>query len=169
MQHSTKRTKIFVNRRIQGRILARMAKYWVVYNLVLWHALFLMDFQRQGIPGMTDQGPRMGLLDYYVEFAASHSLLLVLSAALLPIVLWDMLKLSHQIAGPLVRFGNSLRKMTAGEPVSQIQLRPGDLLGDFQEAFNEYLASGRVIVDATALTAASPADSPEPALSTTAT
>ena len=72
--------------------------------------------------------------------------LLILAAALSPIVLWDMLKLTHQIAGPLVRFRNALQKMAIGEPVAKIKLRDGDLLVEFQDAFNEFLDSDHLLV-----------------------
>jgi hypothetical protein len=146
MNNAIKRKKVFVNRAIQGRILLRMVKYWLFYNLAVWHALLLVDFQRYGIPGLLGQGPRLSLLEFYAEFAAQHVTLLVLAVALFPVILWDMLKLTHQIAGPLVRFRNTLKKMASGDPVEKIQLRNGDLLIEFQEAFNELLDSNRLLV-----------------------
>lgn len=159
MNAPVKRTRIFVNRQVQGRILLRITKYWLFYNVALWHGLVLVDFHRYGIPAILNGSP-LNVFHFYCQFAASHALLLVLSAGLFPFILWDMMKLTHQIAGPLVRFGNSLRKMTNGEPVSKVQLREGDLLGEFQDAFNEFLASGRLIVGDQPTTAASSA-SPE--------
>lgn len=147
MKNPIKRTKFFVNREIQGRILMRLIKYWVLYNLAIWHGLVLIDFQRFGIAGMLNGGPRVSPVEFYCEFAANHSLLLVLSAAMFPVILWDMVKLTHQVAGPLVRFRNTLHKMTAGEPVKKVELRKGDLLIEFQEAFNEFLESGHLIVN----------------------
>jgi len=146
MNNTIERKKVFVSREIQGRILSRMVKYWLFYNFAVWHALLLIDFQRYGIPGLLGQGPRLGLLEFYAEFAAQHLMLLVLAVALFPISLWDMLKLTHQMAGPLVRFRKTLKKIASGEPVEKIQLRDDDLLVEFQEAFNEFLQSDRWLV-----------------------
>lgn len=146
MHNAIKRTKIFVSREIQGRILGRLFKYWFLYNFAVWHALLLIDFERYGVPTLLTGGPGLNLYEYYREFAAQHVILLVVAVALAPFLLWDMLKLTHQIAGPLVRFRNTLQKMAIGEPVEKIELRKGDLLIEFQDAFNEFLASNRLLV-----------------------
>ncbi|HEY2250864.1 MAG TPA: hypothetical protein VGH74_07370, partial [Planctomycetaceae bacterium] len=145
MQKSIKRTMIFVSREIQGRILRRMVKYWFLYNFAVWHGLLLIDLERYGVPTLLSGGPGLSLYEFYAEFAAQHVILLALAAGLSPFLLWDMLKLTHQIAGPLVRFRNSLQQMASGEPVARIKLRDGDLLGEFQEAFNRFLESDRLI------------------------
>ncbi len=146
MNNTIKRKKVFVSREIQGRILMRVFKYWLFYNFALWHALLLIDYQRYGIPAALNGGARLSVLEFYADFAAQHVTLLVLAVALSPIVLWDMLKLTHQIAGPLVRFRQALHKMALGQPVEKIKLRDGDLLIEFQDAFNDFLESDRLLV-----------------------
>jgi hypothetical protein len=146
MYNAIKRKKVFVSHEIQGRILMRVGKYWLFYNFALWHSLLLIDYQRYGIPAVLNGGERMTVLEFYADFAAQHVTLLVLAVALSPIVLWDMLKLTHQIAGPLVRFRQTLHKMALGQPVEKIKLRDGDLLIEFQDAFNELLESDRLLV-----------------------
>jgi hypothetical protein len=148
MKKSIKRTKVFVSREIQGRILARMAKYWLLYNFAVWHGLLLIDFERYGVPTLLSGGPGLSLGEFYLEFASQHVILLAVAVALSPFLIWDMLKLTHQIAGPLVRFRNTLNKMTIGEPVEKIELRNGDLLVEFQDAFNAFLESDRLLVGA---------------------
>src|SRR6516162_9736690 len=115
MTQPIKRKKVFVSRAIQGRILARIVKYWLVCSLSLWHALFLIELARYTIPGLGTRAPRFSPLEAYAQFASQHATLLIASALVFPVILWDMLKLTHQIAGPLVRFEHTLRKMTAGE------------------------------------------------------
>jgi hypothetical protein len=146
MNSKNKRRKIYVSRAIQGRILWRMVRHWLFYNLAIWHALLLIDFHRTMVTGLAGGAPRLGLVDFYCEFASQHILLLVVSLTFAPVVLWDMLKLTHQIAGPLVRFQNTLWKMTTGRPVPKVALRDGDLLVEFKDAFNAFLESGRLIV-----------------------
>ncbi|MBI3865172.1 MAG: hypothetical protein HY290_25130 [Planctomycetia bacterium] len=145
MKMTIKRKKLFVSRTIQGRLLARMAKYWAFLILAGWHGLFLVDFVRHGIPNMLGRGPSMSPLQFYFEFSSRNATLLVAAAVILPVILWDMLKLTHQIAGPLVRFQNTLKKMSNGEPVRHVELRQGDLLGELQDSFNEFLASGNYV------------------------
>lgn len=146
MQKSFKRTRIFVSREIQGKILGRLLKYWLLYNFAVWHALLLIDIERYGVATLLSGGKGLSLYEYYLEFTSQHIFLLVAGIALAPFLLWDMLKLTHQIAGPLVRFRNSLEKMAEGKQVDPIKLRKGDLMSEFLAAFNGLLASGRVIV-----------------------
>jgi hypothetical protein len=125
---------------IQGRLLANLATYWFVYHVVLWYGLFFFWYQnrRQEILA---SGEYMQFSDLYGEFVLEHYPLALCAAAVLPIILWDMLKLTHRIAGPLVRFQNVLRQLTRGERVERIKLRRGDLLVELQDAFNEYIES----------------------------
>jgi regulator of protease activity HflC (stomatin/prohibitin superfamily) len=79
----------------------------------------------------------------YATFASSHRVMLFLMVASLPIVLRDMVRLTHQVAGPLVRFRNTLQQLAQGQNVEQVKLREGDLLTEFQDSFNQFLASER--------------------------
>jgi hypothetical protein len=144
MKSQPTRKKVYVNRDIQGKILRRVAKYWIGYHLGLWHVLFLIQFFRYGTSGLTGGPGPMNLWDLYLDVAREQWVLLILPIALFPAILWDMLRLTHQVAGPLVRFRAALRQLAAGEKVEQIKLREGDLLTEFQEAFNEFLASPRM-------------------------
>ena len=38
------RKKKFVSGPIQGRLLLRMGVYWVLYHVILWHALFIFRY-----------------------------------------------------------------------------------------------------------------------------
>ena len=69
----------------------------------------------------------------------------ICAIAILPIVLWDLLKFSHRIVGPLIPFQRSIERLTAGEQVTEVRLRHGDLLSDLQSAFNQYLTSLRTM------------------------
>lgn len=144
MKSQPARKNVYVNRDIQGKILRRVAKYWIGYHLGLWHVLFLIQFFRYGTSGLTGgPGPR-NLWELYLDVAREQWVLIILPVALFPAILWDMLRLTHQVAGPLVRFRDALKRLAAGEQVESIKLREGDLLSEFQESFNEFLASPRI-------------------------
>ena len=137
------RKKSFVNRELQGRFLTRLVGYWFFYHLVLWHSLFVVDLMRNQLASTVVDTPRLGIGELYANFADQHRVMLFLMVASLPVVLRDMVRLTHQVAGPLVRFRNALRQMASGQEVENIKLRDGDLLTEFQDAFNEFLASER--------------------------
>jgi len=143
MPQQSLRKKLFVNRDIQGKILGRLVKYWIFYHLAIWHVLFVVDFFQQRILGTVEGVPPLGLRELYVNFALAHWGILVISVALFPVIFRDMLRVTHQVAGPLVRFRNALRQLAAGQAVEKIKLRESDLLMEFQDAFNEFLDSER--------------------------
>ena len=79
--------------------------------------------------------------EVYGQFTREHFSVILCALAILPLVIWDVLKMTHRIAGPLVRFQNCLRLLIAGTPVREVKLRKDDLLIELQQVFNEYLAS----------------------------
>lgn len=134
------RKRLFVNRAIQGRMLARTALYWMLYHGVLWMSMFFYRYAEHRGAVQAGAAPR-SFNDLYGEFTRNHLSLWVCAIAILPLVLWDLLAFSHRIVGPLVRFQRTLERMSAGEEISQVHLRKGDLLHDLQGSFNEYLAT----------------------------
>ncbi len=142
--HAYPRKKLFVNREIQGRLLARTALYWVLYHAVLWMAMFFYRYAEHRGAVMAGAEPRP-FSDLYGQFLREHQSMWFCAFAILPIVLWDLLKFSHRVVGPLVRFQHSLESLTAGESIHEVRLRNGDLLFDLQTTFNQYLASLRTL------------------------
>jgi len=138
-QKSTRR-RVFVSRDIQGTILFRLARYWVFYHLGLWAVLLVVEFFQQ-LVGSLFQGQMFSMTDLMGNFLHNNRFILIAPVLLFPVVLWDMTRLTHKVAGPLVRFRSALSQLTAGETVEKIRLRDGDLLTEFQDTFNEYLDS----------------------------
>lgn len=154
------RKRLFVNREIQGRLLARTSLYWVLYHAVLWMAMFFYRYAEHRGAVMAGAEPR-SFADLYGQFVHEHHAMWFCSFAILPIVLWDLLKFSHRVVGPLVRFQRTLESLTAGETIQEVRLRHGDLLFDLQTTFNQYLASLRTL-QADSRLAVQPSDSSEP-------
>jgi len=132
--------RLFVSREIQGRLLGRLAIYWMGYHLILWHALFLAEWMQVQIAAIS-VGKSVSVLHAYANFVSSQYLLPLVALAIFPLVLWDMLKFSHRIAGPLVQLRNRLHDMTSGCPPQKVHFRQGDMLTEIQDAFNAYVES----------------------------
>jgi hypothetical protein len=134
------RQKYYVNPELQGRIIRRMATYWCFYHILLWHAMFLYRYL-QYRDAVASGGRSFSVVDLYFGFAMQNTTLIVCASLVFPFFLWDVFMLSHRVAGPLVRFQNTLRRIAGGEQVSHIELRKGDLVFDLRDAFNDYLDS----------------------------
>jgi sensor histidine kinase YesM len=132
--------RLLVNREIQGRMLRRLALYWMGYHLILWHALFFAEWVQMQINAIA-VGRSVSLLHAYAAFVGSQYLLPLVALAMFPLVLWDMLKLTHRIAGPLVQLRNRLHDMSNGCPPQKVHFRHGDMLSEIQDAFNAWVDS----------------------------
>ena len=132
------RRQKLVNKVIQGGILKHTLFYWCVYHVILWHGMFLYHYcAYQG--HLLAGGRPMSFAELYSQFTLQNFSLLVVSLAILPLVAWDVVQITHRVAGPLVAFSNALRALTRGEQVRQVRIRKGDYLTDFQQVFNTYL------------------------------
>ncbi len=138
------RNRLFVNRDIQGRLLARTALYWMLYHGVLWMAMFLYRYAEHRGAILAGAEPRP-FAELYGQFVREQFSMWICAIAILPIVLWDLLKFSHRVVGPLVRFQRTLESLTVGKQVDAVRLRNGDLLFDLQTSFNQYLTSLRTM------------------------
>ena len=136
--HGRLRKQLFVSGRIQGRLTTWLVSFWIIHQLVLWHTLFAYQYVQQRLSGA---GDTHSLADLYGEFLGQYYTLMICSLALLPVFCLDLIRLTHRVAGPLVRIQRALREMARGEPVRPIHLRKGDLLDDLVEALNECIAA----------------------------
>jgi len=126
MGHSNKRWRLFIDRPIQSALLARVLLYWTVS--LMTQVLMVVFF------AVISSSPD----DFYVRGQQlwSHlQLAIIASALVLPLILLDVLRLSHRWVGPIFRLRSALHALSRGERVPPIRLRDGDfwqeLAGDF--------------------------------------
>jgi hypothetical protein len=135
-----RRKKLFVNQKLQGYALRRVVAYWLIYHVVLWHAMLFYHYMQHKFDVFSGAPPIL-FGELYGSFLRQHYSTFVCAMAIFPIIFWDMLRATHRVAGPLVRFQNALLQLARGEQVGRIQLRKGDLLTDMEDAFNKFIDS----------------------------
>jgi len=123
---SQQRRRLFIDRPIQTALLLRATSYWAVCLLV--QVLMIVFFS------VVTSAPDR----FYarIDELWTHLQLSIIAAVLvLPLLLFDIVKLSHRWVGPVHRLRTSLQALSRGEPVTPIRLREGDfwqeLAGDF--------------------------------------
>ena len=123
---SLKRRRLFVDGPIQSALLLRATMYWAVCLIV--QVLMIVLF------AVLTSSPD----SFYAHVGDlwRHLQLSVVAAILvLPMMLFDIVKLSHRWVGPVFRLRASLHALSRGEPVAPIRFRDGDfwqeLAGDF--------------------------------------
>lgn len=126
MNRSCQRRQRFIDRPIQGALVIRAVLFWAC-TLVVQIALmisFAVLFTRPD-----EFYARADSLFWNVKLAAYGSLIV------LPMILYDLVKLSHRWVGPIYRLRTALQSLGRGETVTPIRFREGDywqeLAGDF--------------------------------------
>ena len=135
----SRRKRTFINTRVQGRFLARVAAYWLTYHAVLWHGLFVYRYAQVRM-STTDTTPFTPVSSVYWQFCIDYSPLLICSLLIMPLFMLDFVRLTHRIVGPLARSSSALQSLMEGRRVPHIEFRKGDLLTEFQTRLNDFLA-----------------------------
>ncbi len=129
-----KRKKLFVDRKVQGTLLLRVVLYWiyclaaVILLVACWSVI-------------TDKPSSSNEL--FRRLAVHYAPGILASFLLLPIVLWDFLRVSNRFAGPMVRVRWTLQKIAEGEDVKPLSFREGDFWQEFSEDFNAAMLKQR--------------------------
>lgn len=132
MKTTFQRKRLWVDPAFQGRLLLCLAAYLGIYTFVAWHLGFLLEAMKEIV---TSPGVK-SFSTLYLEYLNRQLPLMVALFVLLPPFLYNLLKFSHRVAGPLFRCRRVMREMAAGQVVPEFTPRKHDLMGDLFAAFN---------------------------------
>lgn len=158
MSHSTsvvpkRRKRLLIDRRVQGALIARVLWYslavltTVVVLLIVWR--------------VASTGPARSLGNQLQDLWFHYGPALVATLSMLPLVLYDVLRISHRFAGPAYRLRNEMRRLAQGDAVRPVRFREGDFWQEFADDFNTLLRRVQSL-EARAASAAASAGSPNP-------
>lgn len=130
------RRKKLVNKQLQGQLMLRMVLHWIGYNgVVLFLSLLACMFMY--CVSVVNGDVERTMQAEIVEFFARHKPMLIAMLLLLPIIMWDMLKTTHRVAGPVFKFKSELQKFVDTGKFETVKLRDNDFLMDFQDTWNQ--------------------------------
>lgn len=121
------RKHIFVDPKVQGALVARVVFYWFVclitiaLMLLCWHIV---------------TGPARLFYTLFDDMWFFYGPPAIASFMLLPLVIFDIIRMSNRFVGPLLRLRRSMRALAHGEPVEPIEFRDNDFWHDFADEFN---------------------------------
>jgi hypothetical protein len=151
-----KRTRLWINPGLQLRLMGRLSLYLLLYTYVVWHFAFLIE-----VAGVFPGGaPGKGIADLYLESLQKQAPFLWALAVMVPIVIYDLLKFSHRIAGPLHRARQLLLAMSEGKQVAPFTPRQHDLLDEMSQALNALIREWNARLEGAAAPAAAKASLP---------
>lgn len=125
------RRRIFIDRPIQLAVLLRTALYWMMCTMaqVLMVLFFgVVASSQNDFPSLHPQ------VMWHLQIT------LLASVALLPILLWDVLKLSHRWVGPIFRMRAALKALSRGESIDELRFRGRDFWQDLAGDLNAVAA-----------------------------
>ena len=121
------RKKLFVNSKVQGMLIARCLGYavacvvFILAGATLWR---------------TWQAPQTLVFVHFTAVAQQYAGLLTGLVCLSPFIMYDMLRTSHRIAGPLVRLKREMSRLADGETVPRLAFRSDDYWHELADEFN---------------------------------
>lgn len=122
-----KRSKLFVDRALQGALLGRVVSYWCACLLFMTLPMAI---------ALAVSNEKMTVIEIASEIWRINYPMLIAVFLLLPIAIYDVLKLSNKFVGPLCRHRRMLARLANGEKPEKIKIRDGDFWQDLSESSN---------------------------------
>ncbi len=139
------RKRLWINGAFQSRLLLRLVGYLLFFVVVMWHTRFVFEL----LPGLIDgKNLRTGVSGLYLECLGRQTPFLLALLLILPAAVYDLLKFSHRLAGPLYRCQQVMEEMAAGRAVPEFEPRDGDHMPEFFRAFNALIVQWNARVGA---------------------
>ena len=122
-----RRTQLWIDRNLQGTVILRFVYYWFVSLLFVTIPLVIIE---------TLADPSKLFYYHLVPLFVTHWPVYVALTLLLPFVLFDALKLTHRIAGPVYRARVQLRSLADGKDVKPMHFREEDFWQEMADEIN---------------------------------
>jgi hypothetical protein len=121
------RKRLFVDRKVQRALMLRALEYWFccLATVGLAHVVWNLATNRYA-----------SLNEYFLDAWDFFLPATIVSLLVLPLIMYDILKLSNRFTGPLYRVRRELRRLAAGEPVVPVRFRSDDFWLDLADEFN---------------------------------
>ena len=128
-----KRSRVFVDKNVQGALARRVTLYWAICLWATFCVLAGFPIVVTFLAGI-EYAPSAGELLHtsWLRFWP----MLVASAFVLPIIVWDVMRVSHRFAGPMIRLRHAMRDLAEGKEVPAVTFREGDYWTEFADHFN---------------------------------
>lgn len=124
-----KRRKLLINPRVQGALIARTLAHWSLFLLGMFGLLFVYQ--------VLADGPEHSFSEHLAAMWQRFAPALVVLLALVPVVVYDTLRLGHRVVGPIFRLQSSLRQLAEGRRVEPLKFRKEDFWHDLAGDFNQ--------------------------------
>lgn len=124
------RRKKFVDVQVQGALAWRLFCHWFLFVGIAGVSAFILQFCAN---------PMLPPGEHFQQLWMTYVPLLVSMVFLLPVFIFDTIRLSHRFAGPVVRLRSEMRKVAKGEKPQRVQFRKHDFWTSMADDYNALL------------------------------
>ena len=121
------RKHLFVDYKVQGALINRVLIYWLACLVTL--TLMILCWRMV-------TGPARVFYTHFDDMWFQFGPAVIGSLLLLPLMDFDIVRLSNRFVGPLLRLRRSLKALARGEEVAPLAFREGDFWQEFAQEFN---------------------------------
>ena len=132
-----KRKTQFIDKSVQGKLVIRVFAYWTLCLCGMFCLLAGVPIVLSWFVGSAGAPTASQLI---VQTWRMFWPALFASGLVLPLLLLDVLRVSHRFAGPMHRLHNALRDVADGKSVAPIKFRDGDFWCEMADEFNRVAA-----------------------------
>jgi len=115
--------------------------HFLAYNTATLFLLLVVYGVKSSLAAITDSPA----ITQPVTFWQQATPVVICMLVMMPFMVWDLMKLTNRIAGPLYRFECLLKEFSKTGKLKPAILRQGDLLTDYQHQFNGFIAAMHVM------------------------
>lgn len=135
MATPSQRKTYFVDPEVQGTLLYKATWYWLL-SLTVVGSLNVLGwiFVAPGVDVLVQ------IRELLPSFFGVLGVAMLSSLIVLPVLLYDLAKLTNRFAGPILRLQRSLNALAEGNPIQPLSFREGDHWHALAEAVNRIAA-----------------------------
>ena len=121
------RKKTYVDPKVQGALVRRLVMHWLAFVCVAAAVAFCLQVL---------SNPLRPLNEHVQQLWWTHGPFLLVMVFLLPVFVFDTIKLSHRFAGPIYRLRHTIRSIAEGNPPPRLKFRDFDFWQGMAQDFN---------------------------------
>lgn len=126
------RKKLYINREVQGSIICRSILHWFFYLTAILLTVVIVAVIRD-----PSQSAIRLVFESFIYFSPG----IIASVILLPLMVYDTLRESNKVAGPIFRLSREISNLAAGANCKPLKFRDGDHWFEVADNYNELLTA----------------------------
>ena len=127
-QTPKKRSRLYIDPEVQSALMRSLCTHWLVFMIVC----FLVT----GVVQAFIENPSISISEMITYGLRRNILPIITGIAMLPLFIYDTLKLTNRFVGPIWRLRTTLRTIADGGPVPQLKTRSTDFWHEISDEFN---------------------------------